>query len=36
VPTPVAGYARGLAMSITHNVPACGFSIVATGGARSP
>jgi crotonobetainyl-CoA:carnitine CoA-transferase CaiB-like acyl-CoA transferase len=33
VPTPVAGYARGLAMSITHNVPAYGFSIVATGGA---
>jgi hypothetical protein len=33
VPKPVLLYARGLAMSITHNVPAYGFSIVATAGA---
>ena len=33
VPAPVMGYARGLAMSIIHNVPAYGFSIVASGGA---
>jgi hypothetical protein len=33
VPKPVLLYARGLAMSITHNVPAYGFSIVAGTGA---
>lgn len=30
VPAPVLHYARGLAMSIVHNVPAYGFSIVAS------
>ena len=29
-PAPVVHYARGLAMSVIHNVPAYGFSIVAS------
>lgn len=32
-PQPVIGYARGLAMSVIHNVPAYGFSVVVSASA---